>query len=277
MSAVEALRGGDLGRALADLQNDVRSSPAEPRHRIFLFQLLAVLGQWNRALTQLQVVRDLDPSSIAMVRTYETALHCEVLRQQVFAGERTPLIFGAPEPWMAQMVEALKLSARGNWAAAVQSREQAYEAAAATPGFLTSVADPTVPSTSKDASFTWLADADMRLGPILEVIVNGNYYWIPLQRISRIEIDAPADLRDFVWLPARFLWTNQGEAVGLIPTRYPGTELSPDSSLQLARGTDWQQPAEGIFEGIGQKVLATDEGEYAIMNVRQVQFDVKGN
>lgn len=271
MSAVEALRDGDLGRALVDLQNEVRSSPAEPRHRIFLFQLLSVLGQWDRALVQLQVVRDLDPGAIALVQTYEPVLRCEAFRRQVFSGERTPLILGDPEPWMAQMVEALKLSARGDWPASQQLREQAYEAAPACAGTLNYVADPTNPSIESEAKFAWLADGDSRLGPILEVIVNGRYYWVPLARIARIDIEPPADLRDFVWLPARFLWTNQGEAVGMIPTRYSGSESSEDSQIQLARRTDWRQLTESVYEGIGQRVLLTDEGEYAIMNVRRIQ------
>lgn len=272
MSAVDALRDGDLGRALADLQNEVRSSPNEPRHRIFLFQLLSVLGQWERALTQLRVVRDLDPGAIAMVQTYEPVLHCELLRQQVFSGARTPLILGAPEPWLAQMVEALKLSARGDWAASSQLRAQAYEAAPASAGSILHVADPTTPSIESEAKFDWLADGDSRLGPILEAIVNGAYYWVPLDRVARIDIEPPTDLRDFVWLPARFLWTNQGEAFGMIPTRYPGSESSEDSQLQLARRTDWREPVEGAYEGFGQRMLVTDGGEYAIMNVRRLQF-----
>ena len=36
MSAVDALRTGDLAQALADLQSEVRSSPEDPRHRVFL-------------------------------------------------------------------------------------------------------------------------------------------------------------------------------------------------------------------------------------------------
>jgi type VI secretion system protein ImpE len=173
---------------------------------------------------------------------------------------------------MAQMVEALKQSARGDWSSSRQLREQAYEAAPASAGTLTRVADPTNRSLESEATFAWLADGDTRLGPILEAIVNGCYYWIPLARIARIDIEPPSDLRDLVWLPARFLWTNQGEAVGMIPTRYPGSESTPDSQLQLGRRTDWREPAEGAYEGIGQRVFVTDEGEYGLMNVRRIQL-----
>src|ERR1043165_6084444 len=126
MSAVDALRAGDLAQALADLQNEVRNSPDEPRHRVFLFQLLAVLGQWDRALAQLDVVHSLDPGGIVMVRTYESVLQCEVFRQGVFAGERTPPILGDPESWIAELVEALRLSAKGDGEAAQKLRALAY-------------------------------------------------------------------------------------------------------------------------------------------------------
>jgi protein involved in temperature-dependent protein secretion len=34
--------------------------------------------------------------------------------------------------------------------------------------------------------FAWLADADVRLGPVLEAIVDGKYYWIPFGNLSAI-------------------------------------------------------------------------------------------
>lgn len=272
MSAVDALRDGDVDRALIELQDEVRASPDEPRHRIFLFQLLSVLGQWERALTQLQVVRDLDPGAIAMVRSYEAVLQCEALRQRVFAGEKTPLILGDPDPWMAELVEALRLSAQGDAEAARRLRERAYDAAPATAGTLTCSGDAQAGTGESQSDFAWIADADSRLGPILEAIINGRYYWVPFQRIKQVNIDPPEDLRDVAWLPAQFLWMNQGEMVGMIPTRYTGSELSEDGLIRLARRTEWSEPAEGVYEGLGQRVLATDEGEYAIMNVRQIRF-----
>jgi type VI secretion system protein ImpE len=121
-------------------------------------------------------------------------------------------------------------------------------------------------------SFDWIADADMRLGPVCEAVINGRYYWLPFSKCSRIDCEAPADLRDFVWMPARFLFCNGGEAVGVIPTRYPGSESSSDSGVRLARNTIWNEASEGIFYGLGQRILATDAAEYALMDVRTIQF-----
>ncbi|HEY3395347.1 MAG TPA: type VI secretion system accessory protein TagJ [Lacipirellulaceae bacterium] len=272
MSARDALRDGDLDRALGILQNEVRASPDDPRHRIFLFQLLSVLGQWDRAMTQLGVIRDLDAGSMPMARTYQEVIRCEILRRGVFAGERSPMILGDPEPWMAQLVEALRVSNQGDAAASQKLRGQALEEAPTSGGKLAVAADPALSAGESEASFSWIADADTRLGPLLEVILNGKYYWVPFQRIARIDIDAPSDLCDIVWLPARFLWTNQGQAVGMIPTRYPGSEENDSGQIRLARLTEWRQSSEVVYEGIGQRILATDEGEYPILNVRRIEF-----
>jgi type VI secretion system protein ImpE len=276
MSAVEALRVGDLNRALGDLQNEVRASPDEPRHRIFLFQLLSVLGQWDRALTQLGVVRDLDAGAAPMARTYQEAIRCEALRRGVFAGERSPMILGEPEPWMAQMVEAIRVSKGGDAGAAQQMRARALEEAPTSAGKIAVAGDPQLSADESETSFEWIADADSRLGPLLEVILNGKYYWVPFQRIARIDIDAPTDLCDTVWLPARFLWTNQGQGVGMIPVRYPGSEENDNGQIRLARLTEWRESGEEVYEGIGQRILATEQGEYPILNVRRIEFESVG-
>jgi type VI secretion system protein ImpE len=110
-TAEESVKAGRLDDALADLQGQVRKSPADARLRTFLFQLLAVRGDWERALTQLKVAADIDPSTVAMQKSYQEILRCEALRAEVFAGKKTPLLFGEPAEWMALMVEAVKLTA----------------------------------------------------------------------------------------------------------------------------------------------------------------------
>ena len=101
MQAEQSLKDGDLQEALGQLQDQVRKEPANAAYRVFLFQLLSVAGEWGRALTQLDVARDLDAGTLAMVQTYREALRCEVFRARVFAGERSPLVFGDPEQGIA--------------------------------------------------------------------------------------------------------------------------------------------------------------------------------
>lgn len=260
MQAFDLLREGRPQEALQSLQAEIRKAPADPKLRVFLFQLLAVLGQWDRALTQLNVAGEMDAETLPMVQTYREALRCEVLRTQVFTGQRSPLIFGDPEPWMALLLESLRLTAAGHYAEAQTTREQAFETAPTTTGVL------------DDQPFAWLADADPRLGPMLEAIVNGRYYWIPLQHIQTICLEPPADLRDYVWMPAQFTWSNGGETVGLIPARYPGSQDSIDPLVQLGRKTDWLECEAETWLGMGQRVLATDQGEYSLLDIRRIEL-----
>lgn len=286
MDAAQILRDGNPSDALAALQARVRKDPADAKLRVFLFQLLAVLGQWDRALNQLNVAGELDAGNLAMVQTYREALRCEVFRSEVFAGKRTPLVFGEPAQWVALVMEAFTLAAAGEYGPSEEAREQAFDEAQATSGRLVTAAAPTAedaeaPDTDDDDGgnvaegipFAWIADADPRLGPILEAIINGRYYWVPFQNISVIHIEAPEDLRDMVWMPAHFTWANGGETVGLIPTRYCGSEASADPRIQLARMTDWEDRGSGVYTGLGQRLLATDVDEYPLMDVREIHLD----
>lgn len=258
--AEASLRAGDPDAALARLQAAVRSQPGNAKLRVFLFQLLAVLGQWERALNQLNVATELDASTLAMAQMYRETLRCELLRNEVFAGKRVPLLFGEPDQWVALLLESLLTAGRGDKAAAARLREQAFELAPATAGRL------------DDGAFAWLADADARLGPMCEAVINGRYYWLPFSRLASIAIEAPADLRDFVWAPAHFTFTNGGEAVGVIPTRYPGSESSADGTIKLARRTEWLEQ-DGDYLGLGQRLLVTDAGEYPLLDIRRIEFD----
>ena len=260
VAAEQALKEGDAQRALKLLTEQVRAHPQDAKLRVFLFQLMCVLGQWERALNQLTVASELDASTLAMVQTYREAIQCERLRDEVFRGKKVPLLFGEPETWVALLIEALLREGQGAADDARKLRDQAFEQAPACAG------------TMDGAAFAWIADADMRLGPVLEAVINGRYYWVPMVRLSRMAMDAPEDLRDCAWTAARLEFSNGGESVALIPTRYAGTDLT-QSALALARKTEWSEPQPGFFIGAGQRLLTTDTGDYGLMDIRSIVFD----
>jgi type VI secretion system protein ImpE len=184
------------------------------------------------------------------------------VRAAVFAGQASPSLIGEPQEWMAWLLEALRLTSAGEHARAGELRARAFEAAPSTPGEV------------DGAPFDWVADADARLGPMLEVIVKGRYAWLPFQRLRAIRLEAPADLRDLVWMPAYFTLENSTEIPALVPTRYPGSEANEDARIRLARRTEWTElfAGTGCWVGAGQRTLATDRGEHALMDVRVIQL-----
>jgi type VI secretion system protein ImpE len=263
-AAEQAVREGDLVAALDHLQNQVRKDPSKSELRVFLFQLLSVMGQWERAQTQLNVAADLDAGALAMAQMYREAIACERLRAEVFTGKRSPVVFGEPEEWLALLIEALLVTGTPRAGQAQELRARAFEAAAASTG------------TIDGQPFEWIADADMRLGPVCEAVINGRYYWVPFERLTRIDLEPPADLRDVVWLPAHFQFTNGGETVGVIPTRYPGSENAEDAQVRLARKTVWNEEAPEVFTGLGQRILTTDTGEHPLMDIRSIRIGAAG-
>ena len=274
MSSLLSLKNADLASSLKSLQAEVRDNPSEPKHRIFLFQLLSILGQWDRALGQLNVLRDLNADSLSMVQAYQEALNCEALRDVVFSGNRSPLLFGEPEPWMALMLEALKLSGQGNGVESAALRDNALQDAPLVSGTLTLFPEKTTDdrATALVLPFEWVADADSRIGPFLEAIVNGKYFWIPFQRIGSISLEKVSDLRDLVWLPARFEWANGGEAVGFVPTRYVQSQSHSDDHIRLGWKTIWSEAGEGTYFGLGQRILTTDADEYPLTKIQKIEF-----
>jgi len=256
--AEELIAAGDPQGALEMLQRQVREHAADTKLRVFLFQLLCVLGQWQRASTQLEVCGELDAATLPMVNTYREALKCELVREAVFAGKTTPIAFGQPQAWVAWLVEALQAQARGDAGGAARLRTEAFRGAPATPGTLNGKA------------FEWIADADSRLGPVIEAVIKGRYCWVPFAAVAKVVIEAPVDLRDLVWAPAQFQLHNGGQTVALIPTRYVGSGASATGALQLSRATEWLELAPDHFSGLGQRLFTTSGPELGLLETREI-------
>ncbi len=264
MTPEDCLKLGNLDEALRLLQDRIKKQPSNANDRVFLFQLLSVMGQWDRALTQLAVVKELDDSSIAMVLMYRQVIACEKIRERVFLGQEEPTVVGQPKQWIALMIQALRMAAEEQYEHSQVLRMQAFEEA------------PSVSGTLNDESFEWLADSDARIGPIMEAIIDGRYIWTSWENLQSVVIEAPIDLRDVIWLPVHFEWKNGGENYGLMPARYPRS-YQMDPLLALSRKTVWQELPHDIHIGYGQKMLLTDRSEYPLMEARSITINAAPN
>ena len=257
MTAEQLLKDGRPDEALKALQTAVRDDPANAKPRVFLFQLLSVLGDWKRADTELKVLADMDSDSMMLSRIFEPVLLCEAIRADVFAGKRTPIIFGEPGEWIGSLVQAMELFGKDKFRAGIELRDKAFEAA------------PTTSGKINGEDFEWIADADERLGPVLEVILEGRYYWIPFCRIHKIFIEPVADLRDLVCNGAVCLgkW---GRGFRSYSFSLPRTAGSGDGNLKIARKTD--SLGSGGSYSWGQRIMATDAGEYPLLQFRHLNW-----
>jgi len=250
-----------LADELAELQAAIRRDASNAKLRVHLFQLLCVMGNWTRALAQLQLCGQMDIKALPMAQTYREAIRCELFRTEVFAGRRTPQVMGQPPAWIGSLIDALRHDGDGQFAIAAGLRQKAMDEA-----------DPVAFSVDGQA-VEWLADADSRLGPVLEVIANGQYYWLPLESCKGISIETPVDLRDKVWAAAEVLLPNEGCVPVLIPARYAGTveaEGAQGDDLRRGRLTEWREAADGMWFGLGQRTWTSDVGEHPIYDTRKI-------
>ncbi|MEI2415190.1 type VI secretion system accessory protein TagJ [Orrella sp. JC864] len=248
----------------------VRGNPEHADGRARLFQWLAVAGDWQRARSQLEWCAKLAPQAAPTLALYRSAIDGEQARQAAFAGEQPPAWFGTrPEPaWLGHALQGLRPGADLN-ACFEQVREQAGAMAGSIAVQATENQD------GLPRPFAWIGDGDSRIAPVCEIIAGGRYGWLPYEDIRRIRMEPPQGLCDLVWAQARIDLADGREQPCLIPARYPAGGGVPDYAEQdeaalMSRRTAWSAVGPGSYLGIGQKMLMTDQGEYALLDVREI-------
>lgn len=260
MDAASLLKEGNLTDCKAQLFSEIKKDPSNVELRIFLFQLSCINQDWQRAQTQLDVLKDLSDSTLAMVNTYQQLIECELKREKVLSGEKEPVCFGEPSDWLAYYVKAYQQYCLNNIDEAKQLLSEGAELA------------PAISGSVNDIPFEWLSDGDVRFGPSIEVMLNGGYYWLPLEYVDEISFEPVDDLRDLVWRPANLTLKNKGQLIAFVPVRYPTNASTTDSQL-LARTCDWQEPKDNFYIGNGQRVFVTDQNEHPLLNVSSIKFN----
>lgn len=260
--AESALKSGAPKQALELLTQAVKSKAGDAKLRVFLAQLLCVTGQWNRAHTQLNVMADLDSITIPMREMVGHAVRLEVVRDAVVNGKKPPMIFGMPDEFIAILIESLLMEGKADLTARDTLFTKAMETFVPCKGII-----------NGEHPFDWLMDGDSRFGACFEVFINGRYYWVPFTHLSKIDFHPPEDLRDLIWANADLHFTNGGQALGMIPVRYPGSEKSDDGLIQLARKTEWTEVAPNYWRGLGHRVLVTGETDFDLLQIKSIEFN----
>ena len=258
------LAAGDPEAALDALKATVRSHPGDAALRLTLSQLQMVNGNWEKALEAADTAGTLDTEQTLLCQQWNLQIKAEEARAEVFAGKTTAFVMGDPLPWVAALQDALRLDAEGQHEAATKARRQAMDAAPALSGRI------------GETAFEWLCDADERIGPCFEAVVNGRYSWIPQTVVRSVTFQSPRELVDFVWAEAVVRLGNGGETTAMMPVRYPGSEASDDGRIRMARLTEFSTTAGGTNVGLGQRLFATNEADHPILDTRSIEFDQQG-
>jgi type VI secretion system protein ImpE len=241
-----------------------------------MFQAFALSGEWSRAEDQLHAVRQLDATLGGWALVYESCIRAERHRAEVFSGARSPVSLGEPAAWFASLCEAIRAEARGDWAASAELRQRVADEAPALRGRCEvqrgKEAEP------EFIEFDALRDADPRVDTVLELVVEGRYLWLPFSNVRSMRAQPLTGSESLLWAPYQLELTNGGEIFAFIPARYPGSEASDDDELRQCRGTDWTEPAPGVFHGVGQRLFSvvprdsTTERYVPLLHIRELEF-----
>lgn len=254
------LNSGDLDGARAALVERVRAAPDDQPARMFLLQLMLVLGEWDKAKAQLRALAQLSPEAQMLAVVCDQTIEAELKRAKAFAGDIPFPVLVSTSPWIEKLARALEVSARGDVESGDALRGEAFGEAL------------NIPGNWNGKAFRWIADADPRFGPCFEAIVAGNWGLVPFEAVSSLKSEGPKDLRDLIWLPVEMSLRSGQSAAGFIPVRYPGTEKDSDTRLRLSRATDWRKTDHGDI-GIGQRLYFTDAGdEYDVLSLRSIEM-----
>ncbi len=260
MGAKELLRDGKLTEAIDAQVQAVKAAPGDTGARIFLFELLAGAGDWERATKHLDVIASQSPDMATGVASYQATLRAEQVREALFATGQ-----GAPQRMTTEPLDPEPyLTALGRWRAQdlTGAKELLVDAERARPAR---------PATVDGTACDDFRDADDILAPFLEVIANGIYGWIPLAQVAKLEFDEPRFVRDLLWRPAGITLRTGATAAMLVPVRYAGSITSSDELLRLGRATDWREEGE-LVAGVGQRAFLAGEDLAYILDVHEVAF-----
>ncbi len=258
--ADSCLAEGDLDGARAALVAMVKANPGDTQARMFLFQLMSVLGEWDKAETQLRSLVQTSPQAEMLSAAYSPLLRAQKERADAFTGKApVPLLFPGPD-WLSDVAASIEAFGKGDTATGEARREAAFAAAPDTPG------------TFNGAPIQWIADTDPRFGPCFEAFVGGRWGLVAFASLREMKSEGPQDLKDRVWLPVELTLKDGAAFSGFLPVLYPGSETHADAGIRLGRSTDWTEEASGA--GLGQKVWTTDAGEDSdILSLRKLVID----
>lgn len=261
MSEAEALfRAGELHKAVEAQTAAVRAAPADIGKRWFLAELLCFADDRERADRMLDIVGSQSAPHQLSIIVFRQLLRAEEIRRQVVAEGRAPEIVGPNAATLRKVVEALLLVRLG----------RVDEANAC----LESGSSGTVSGRRNGVAFEEFRDLDDVFAPVIEFIARGGEYrWVAVADIARIEVQPLARPRDLLWRPAQIEIRGEPDGEAWLPCLYVPNERIADEALRLGRRTDWIAAGNGPVRGVGLRSFLVGEEDVPIHELGKVEFE----
>jgi type VI secretion system protein ImpE len=256
----QLFEAGRLDEALSTLSAELRAHPTDLSQRGLLAELLCFDGQLERADKQLELMGTQDPASAVGLALFRQLVRAAQARQDFFTQGRPPELLDTPSPALQRHLEASICLREADVAEANRLLREA-EAARQPQG-----------GRCDGQRFADFRDMDDLTAPIMELLTStGKYFWVPLERIVRLQLRPPKRPRDLLWRPALAEIRDGPEGEVFLPVTYPAAD-DTDEATRLGRVTEWQGPEEGPTRGLGQKTFLVDDDSRALLEMGELEF-----
>lgn len=260
MNSRDLVAAGKLMEARRQLIQEVKSAPSDSAQRTLLFQVLAFLGEWEKADKHLDMMVSLNPKLETGVQVYKNLTAAERQRKDVLEGKAVPgFLTRTPEYFELYLVAWEKV------------KQKKPEEASALYDQIEKLR-PTPCGTMNGKPFEGFSDTDTFLSAFLEVIMHDRYIWVPFESLRELSVAEPKTLFDLMWAPARFLTWEGLNANCCLPVLYPDSCLHEDERIRMGRMTDWAALGNGFWKGAGQHVYRIGDEELSVLDIRDAVF-----
>lgn len=252
---------GRIDDAIAALNQQVKAAPTDVDARGMLVEFLCIQGNLERADRLLEALRVQDPSVAVGVSLLQQLVRAALCRKEFWEAGRVPAFLGEPSDHERERMRASILLREGAQDEATTVLRAAEEAR------------PHPKGTAAGAAFDDLRDLDDVLGGVLEVFTStGKYYWIPIERVVRMEARSPERPIDVLWLPVEMTVADGPDGVVYVPTTYHGA-LEQDDVLKLGRATEWLGEDDGVVRGAGLRTFLVGEEAKTVFELGELLFE----
>jgi len=255
------LESGNLTGAIEAALGRVKANPTDHSSRIFLFELSAFAGDWERAKRQLDVIGHQDTVAMIGSKIYEQCVLAEGKRADFFAKGAKPEFLASPPDYIYGLLTANNRFIEGNL---TEVREILDKIEEQRPAFACRV-------NGQEAQD--FRDYNDLTSVVLEVIIKDSYVLVPFEQIEKITFQEPKSLRDYFWRQASLETENGTNGEVFIPALYNNSWRSPDDKIRLGKMTDWRDIGEDIYVGEGAKLFAVGGMDHqTIYDLQTLEF-----
>lgn len=258
MEPKELIRAGKLAEARKELVDSVKNTPGDSKARVLLFQVLSLMGDWEKAERHIDVIAAQGVQSEAGVIPYKNILQCEKTRRAVSQLKKRPDFLPKAPPYFEKYMSAMEQLAGGEVEESLSQIDRIESEI------------PLLSGTLDGRPFNDIRDIDAFLSFFIEAFVHERYVWIPFEAVRELAIGQPQSLFDLIWTPARITAWDGLSLNCFLPVLYPDSASHEDDRVKLGRMTDWCALGGPFHQGVGQHVYLIGDQEVPILEIREL-------